>query len=358
MLSAVNLKEAAKICLFNASYLLGYPLCGPDTLQISLTNRCNLSCKMCSVRKYATPKDQEMSVAEIEKIIISVKRQFGVRRLILTGGEPLLIGSNVVDIARLAKKEGLSVIITTSAFFLAEYAHDLADSGVAHFHISIDGLRDVHNEIRENPLSFDKATEGIRILADIRSRNNLKYTIGVATVILRNNIKELCGLYKYADELKVDIFDLFPYLPDNTDFSSLDRTALWPDDRNLRDFNNVYKEICRLKTNHIRVNPYFDIRLIIKYYTRTISHNDWRCFAGFRNIFITMSDPNKTGRYEPCLFLCKEHIPIREHSYNLRKIWYSGQATTARLAVRRCDSYCYQMCFSLPPVFKVITQNN
>ena len=352
MLNSANIKEAAKICLFNASYLFCYPLRGPDTLQISLTNRCNLSCKMCSVHKYATPKDQEMSVEEVEKIIVSARGQFGIKRLILTGGEPLLLGDDVIDIVRIAHKEGLSVIITTNAFFLCEYAYALADSGVTHFHISIDGLRKAHNELRGNQLSFDKAVKGIRILSDIRGRNNFKYTIGIASVILKNNIKDLCGLYKYADELKADIFDMFPYLPDNTDFSSADSPALWPDKYDLGEF------ISNLKTRHIRINSSFDVRLILKYYTKKISHNDWRCFAGFKNIFITMSDPKKTGRFEPCLFLCKDYIPIRGHNYDLREIWNSRQAALARRAVRRCDTYCYQMCFSLPSVFKVIAGNS
>lgn len=358
MLKIANIKEAAKICLFNASYLLGHPLRGPDTLQISLTNRCNLSCKMCSARKYATPKSQEMPLDEIKKIIASACRQFDIKKLILTGGEPLLLGNDIVDTVRFAKEKGLAVIITTSAFFLSEYARSLAESGISHFHVSLDGLSQVHNELRGSPLSFDKAVEGIRILSDIRSKSNLEYTIGIASLILKNNVKDLFDLYKFADELKVDIFDMFPYLADNTDFASPDCSALWPDEYDLDEFMDIYGEISRFKTRHIKLNPYFNAELIVKYYTKKIRRDDWRCFAGFKNIFITMSDPKRTGRFEPCLFFCKDHIPIREYNYNLKKIWNCRRTALARHAIKRCDAYCYQMCFSLPSALKVIAGNN
>lgn len=356
MLNITDLKEVTKICLFNASYSLGHPLCDPDTLQISLTNRCNLSCKMCSVHKYTTPKSQEMPLEEVKKIIAVAKKQFGTKRLILTGGEPLLLGNDIIEMVRFAREQSMAVIITTNAFFMEEYAFALADAGVGHFHISIDGLREAHNDIRGSQLSFDKAVSGIRLLADIRNKNNYKFSIGVATVILKNNIKDIYDLYMYVDKLNVDLLDLFPYLPDNTDFSNTDYAALWPNSSDLDEFARVYNNIYNAKTRHIKTNQFFDIRLIMKYYKKKISSKDWRCFAGFKNLFITMSDLKRRGRFEPCLFMCKEHISVRDHDYNLRKIWNSYQAKRARIAIKKCDVHCYQNCFSLPSVFKIINR--
>ena len=349
-----GLREILKIYLFKVAYFLNCPLLSPDTLQISLTSRCNLQCRMCSVSKYLTTPTEEMPLAEIIKIISIAKKQFGVKKLVLTGGEPLLLGDLIVQIASFASKEGISVILTTNGFYLKENADRLARSGISHFHISIDGLESTHNYIRRNHSSFQKATEGIKILSDLRRKHNLKYSIGIGMVLLRVNIPELYDLFVEADSLKVDVMDLLPYLPDNTDFTCTENTFLWPDEGIVDKFLQLYEKTTRVNTSHTRINPFIDAELIVKYYKRKMRKDDWQCMAGFKNIFITMSDPKRQGRFEPCVFMCKAHIPVRDYNYDLKKIWHSAQSYAARRDIKRCGVYCYQPCFSFPSLLKLL----
>jgi len=351
-----KLGRLVKRGLFNASYFINYPLIMPSVLQISLTNRCNLRCQMCSVCKYSTPRDDEMTLEEIEKIINTAKKQFGIKELFLTGGEPLLLGDIITKIAEFSRERDIRTTLTTNGFLLKNYAEKLAGSGIVHFHISVDGLEETHNYLRGHSESFAKAIESIRLLADIREKNHYRYSIGLAMLILKKNIDEISELYHYADKLHVDIFDLLPYLSDNTDFSNAKMNDLWPDDKAVEKFAHIYRIICAEKTKYIRLNPNFDMELIYKYYKKDLRPRDWRCFAGYKNFFITMSDPKMQGRYEPCLFMCKTHIPLKDYAYDLKKIWYSYQAYMARAEVRNCRSYCYQMCFSLPPLKKLLKE--
>lgn len=349
-----NLKEVTRLLLYKTAYFFDYPIIPPDTLQFSLTSRCNLFCKMCSVHKYLTKQEEEMPFGEISKIITTAKKQFGIKNLVLTGGEPLLLPELVAQIAAFACKLGIRIILTTNGFYLEKYAQLLAHSGVAHFHISIDGLENTHNNIRRNNASFDKAVRGIKILTDLRKTDNLRYSIGIGTVILKSNIPELYELFVKADSLGVDVMDILPYLPDNTDFSSIENTFLWPDKDAVDLLLRTHKKISETKTNHIKMNDFINTDLISKYYTRTMRKNDWQCMAGLKNLFVTMSDPKKQGKFEPCIFMCKAHIPVRDYNYDLKKIWFSAQAQSARRDIKRCDVYCYQPCFSLPPLLKIL----
>ena len=351
-------EDLVQLSLFNISYFLNSPLVRPKTLQLSLTSRCNLRCKMCTVNKYTTGLHEEMSLEEIFRIIDVAKNQFNIKYLILTGGEPLLLGEKVIKIFEYASQLDIGVVLTTNGFFLEEYARELTKFKAVHFHVSVDGLRETHNAIRGNPQSFDKAIAGLKLLIDLRSKHGFTYTTALATLILKNNIDELFALYSFADELGVDVFDLLPYVPDNTDFSLTEQTSLWPDAQDTQRFIQVFKRIAAAETKQIGLNKEFDIDLTVSYYQRKLHLADWRCFAGFKTLFITMSDPKLQGAFEPCLFLCKAHFPLREYDYNLEKIWYSQEAHNARVAIKNCDASCYQMCFSLPSAKKIFTKTS
>ncbi len=295
-----------------------------------------------------------MSFEEVSKIISKAKEQFGIKILVVTGGEPLLLVDLIARIATFASNQGMAVILTTNGFYLEQHINILVSSGISHFHISIDGLEDTHNYIRQNNTSFEKAMQGIKLLVDLRNRYNFKYSIGLATVILRPNIPELYDLFVKADSLGADVFDLLPYLPDNTEFSNTTGTSLWPDEEGVKEFLKIYEKIIRANIQHTRINDFVDADLIAKYYLRKMCKYDWQCLAGFKNIFITMSDPKKQGKFEPCVFMCKAHIPVRDYNYDLKKIWFSAQAKVARREITRCDVYCYQPCFSLPSLLKLL----
>lgn len=353
-----NLKELARLVLYNRSYFLSSPLINPEVLQISITNRCNLKCKFCSIHKYTTSEEEEIGLKDIKNIITIAKNQFDIKELILTGGEPLLLGDDIVRISEFAHKKNIRIILTTNGFLLQKYARSLAEAGISHFHISIDGLKNTHNYLRNNPESFSRAVESIKYLVKIRHMYSYNYSVGIAMLMLKSNINQIYELYKYADSLGVDIFELLYYLPDNTEFSVTDQTFLWPDSNDMDKFNHIYKKIIETKTENIQFDKYFDIDLVCRYYKRIMHHEDWKCFAGFKNFFITMSDPKKQGRFEPCLFMCKAHIPLKDYDYDLKRAWYSDQAHKARIAIKKCQVYCYQKCFSLPLFEKAQRVNN
>jgi cyclic pyranopterin phosphate synthase len=108
-------------------------------LRLSVTDRCNFRCSYCSPASWGGKRDQ-LTPGEFERIV-SVFARMGIRRVRLTGGEPL-IRPDIVEIsARLAALPGVErVAITTNASFLEKLARPLREAGVGQLNLSLDTL--------------------------------------------------------------------------------------------------------------------------------------------------------------------------------------------------------------------------
>jgi len=121
-------------------------------LRISVTDRCNFRCVYCMPRTvfgrdYAfLDRDELLSFEEIERIA-RVAAAHGVRKLRLTGGEPLLrrgIEDLIARLAALRTPEGekLEIALTTNGSALTLKAQALKDAGLGRLTVSIDSLDD------------------------------------------------------------------------------------------------------------------------------------------------------------------------------------------------------------------------
>jgi len=118
-----------------------------------ITSRCNLSCAHCPFWKLTHPA--MLSFNQVKNTLVTL-HQLGVRILILEGGEPFLWNDGehtIHDVVEFAQSLFYSVGITTNGTFpLTIKAHTIW--------VSIDGLRETHNQIRDN--SFDRAIKNIQ----------------------------------------------------------------------------------------------------------------------------------------------------------------------------------------------------
>ncbi|MGI9310891.1 MAG: GTP 3',8-cyclase MoaA, partial [bacterium] len=120
---------------------------GLHDLRVSVTDRCNFRCEYCMPkdvfgRDYRfLPRRELLRYEEIETLVRAFIR-LGVRKVRLTGGEPLLRHDLESLIARLARLDGLDdLAITTNASLLtAPRARALRDAGIRRVNISLDAL--------------------------------------------------------------------------------------------------------------------------------------------------------------------------------------------------------------------------
>ncbi|MDB4932593.1 MAG: hypothetical protein JWM10_5077 [Myxococcaceae bacterium] len=110
-------------------------------VRVSLTDRCDMACVYCrpAERGAYLPADERLSVEAWESVLRGLRAE-GVRRVRITGGEPLL-HRDVVEVVRRAAALGLDdLALTTNASRLAALAAPLRAAGLRRVTVSIDSL--------------------------------------------------------------------------------------------------------------------------------------------------------------------------------------------------------------------------
>jgi heme d1 biosynthesis radical SAM protein NirJ len=167
----------------------------------NLVRRCNLTCKHC----YATSADRnfpgELSTAEVFAVMDNLKA-FGVPVLILSGGEPLL-RPDIFAISQRAKDMGFYVGLSSNGTLIDQNnIDDIVKAGYNYVGISIDGMRETHDNFRRKQGSFDEAMRGIRLCRDAGIKVGLRFTL------TQHNKHDLPALLQLMDEENIDKFYL------------------------------------------------------------------------------------------------------------------------------------------------------
>ena len=114
-----------------------------DYMRISVTDRCNLRCIYCMPPGGLVPIEHKeiLSYEEIVRILKTAV-DIGVRKVRITGGEPL-IRKNIPYLVHMVKNiKGIHELsMTTNGIFLEQYAENLAEAGLDRVNISLDSLR-------------------------------------------------------------------------------------------------------------------------------------------------------------------------------------------------------------------------
>jgi GTP 3',8-cyclase len=123
---------------------LGRPL---ETLRISVTDRCNFRCVYCMPKEVFgrdhvfLERKELLSFEEIARLA-GIFAQLGVRRIRLTGGEPLVRRDVERLVGQLAALPGVELALTTNGALLAQKAPALAAAGLDRVTVSLDSLDD------------------------------------------------------------------------------------------------------------------------------------------------------------------------------------------------------------------------
>jgi cyclic pyranopterin phosphate synthase len=165
----------------------------PTTVRVSLTDRCDLACVYCRPSRSDGYLERRLD-DEAWKNMLRALVEAGVRRVRITGGEPLL-HPRVVELVAFAATLGLEdLALTTNATRLEALARPLRDAGLQRLTVSLDSLV---------PERFWRITRGgrlDRVLAGIEAARAAAYTeLKINTVVLRgDNDDELSAIVTWA----------------------------------------------------------------------------------------------------------------------------------------------------------------
>ncbi|WP_369601961.1 heme d1 biosynthesis radical SAM protein NirJ [Hahella sp. SMD15-11] len=167
----------------------------------NLIRRCNLTCKHCYSISADTHFKGELETDEVYEVMDDLKA-FGVPVLILSGGEPLL-RPDIFDIAKRAKAMGFYVGLSSNGTLIDESNIDtIAETGFDYVGISLDGLREVHDQFRQKEGAFDASLHAAKLC----KQHGIK--IGLRFTLTQMNYQDFPALLDLVAEHDIDKFYL------------------------------------------------------------------------------------------------------------------------------------------------------
>jgi GTP 3',8-cyclase len=166
-------------------------------LRVSVTDRCDLRCLYCMSEDMTfLPKADLLTLEELDRLCSAFIAK-GVKKLRLTGGEPL-VRRNVMSLVRSLSRHLVSgalreLTMTTNGTQLARFAQELRDCGIRRINVSLDSL---------DPAKFRAITRWgdlDRVLAGIEAARAAGLAVKINAVALKNfNEDELPSLIEWA----------------------------------------------------------------------------------------------------------------------------------------------------------------
>jgi Fe-coproporphyrin III synthase len=189
-------------------------------LALSVHSACNCRCVMCDIWK-ANSEKREIALADLEAHIDAI-RALRVRRVMLTGGEPLL-HANLWALCGRLRDVGVKVTLVTTGLLIARHVDAIAAS-LDEVVVSLDGPADVHDEIRRVPGAFAKIATGIGLLMNHGARPR---TVA-RCVVQRRNHGYLVQAIEAIREIGVDRLS---FLAADVSSAAFNRPLPWDDER-------------------------------------------------------------------------------------------------------------------------------
>ena len=164
------------------------------SLRITLTNRCNVNCLYCHHDGMVKSKD-EMTADELYTIC-KVAKNLGIKKIRLSGGEPLLKKDIVEAVEKIASLGFKDVSMTTNGILLEKYAQDLKDAGLDRVNVSLDTLNRETFEFITKKDYLEDAKRGI-----IKAVEVGLYPVKINMVIMKDiNQNEIDDMFEFCKE--------------------------------------------------------------------------------------------------------------------------------------------------------------
>jgi MoaA/NifB/PqqE/SkfB family radical SAM enzyme len=329
------IKLISKIPAYKLFRRFGFPKLYPLNLTISLTYRCNSRCRTCNIFER---KVREFTTEEFDKTFESIgPAPYWVT---MSGGEPFL-RKDITEICKSAYrhfKPGILNIPTNgilSGVIPGKVEEIVQNSPGAQVivNLSLDGIREKHDEIRNVKNNFSKSMETYEKLTQLNYPN---LSIGIHTVISKFNARNIPEIYEeimrlapdsYITEIAEERRELGTVGQEITPTAEAYASAVDFLSRRIRE--QEFKGISRI-TQAFRLQYYEQVKTMLKENREIIP-----CYAGILSAQIAPD-----GEVWACCVKTDCLGQLREVNYDFGKIWFSERARKVRKSIRQERCFC------------------
>lgn len=173
------------------------------------TQRCNLNCLHCGSDCVSDSRHKDMPKEDLFRVLDEINAEPHEETIVcITGGEPLL-RKDLEECGYAIRKRGFKWgMVTNGYLYDAERHNSLLNAGLGSVTISLDGTKENHNWLRNNPRSFDRVLEAMKFIS-----SSTRLTSDVVTCVNKRNIKELENIYQLIKSTGMKDWRLFTITP-------------------------------------------------------------------------------------------------------------------------------------------------
>ncbi|MBE5821152.1 MAG: radical SAM/SPASM domain protein, ACGX system [Clostridiales bacterium] len=182
-------------------------------MQLHITDKCDQRCKHCYIYRGRNKCIKEdMPIDTLYEIVADFKdccsKMYRTPFITLTGGDPLLYKDIWKFLSFLYKKNIKFAILGNPYHLTDEVAEKLKNYGCVNYQMSLDGMRKVHDNIRNKIGSFNETLKKISCL------KKAGIPVTIMTTVSKTNIETIPKLVDMVVQYKVDYFSFARYCPD------------------------------------------------------------------------------------------------------------------------------------------------
>ncbi len=192
----------------------------PRMLSLTVTNACNLRCRMCgqwseegymrSRSSGAETKTSRVMALNDWKHVVDEAASAGLGSVLIRGGEPFLL-PGLMDLLEYIRGKGLFTSIDTNGTRLADFAEDLVRVGRVHITVSVDGPPDTHEKVRGVPGCFSRIEEGLLRLAELEQKAGIRISRSICFTVSPWSVAGLGSMPDTARRLGIGTLVMVPY---------------------------------------------------------------------------------------------------------------------------------------------------
>ena len=201
---------------YNSSDMWGATMDFPQFVSFTVTNSCNLRCRMCGqwskegyVLNHTVDTRSRMRVGDWKRLVDEIA-DHNIRFVLVRGGEPFLF-KGIMELLQYIHAKGMFISVDTNGTILDRYAEDLSRISNMHITFSVDGPEEVHDAVRVSEGSFQKIKENIALLTDLEKKCGNTISKSICFTISRYNYTSLGQMADVARSLSISSVNAVPY---------------------------------------------------------------------------------------------------------------------------------------------------